>query len=90
MANQSYYIKGYCEGWDCVGHCVDDEDVHIVRKPSGTELQLCSSCLSDYRKDYPAPNTACTGLAGSPASPSQSTLEGFTAPEAGDTPAASQ
>ena len=35
-------------------------------------------------------NTACTGLAGSPASPSQSTLEGFTAPEAGDTPAASQ
>ena len=61
MENQSYYIKGYCEGWDCVGHCVDDEDVHIVRKPSGTELQLCSSCLADYRKDYPAPNTACTG-----------------------------
>jgi len=63
MANQSYYIKGYCEGWDCVGHCVGDEDVHIVRKPSGTELQLCSSCLADYRKDYPAPNKACTGLA---------------------------
>ena len=35
-------------------------------------------------------NTACTGLAGSPASPSQSTLEGFTAPESGDKPAASQ
>lgn len=35
-------------------------------------------------------NTACTGLAGSPAALGESTPKGFTAPQAGSTPAASQ
>jgi hypothetical protein len=61
MANQNYFFKGYCEGWACRGHVVEDgEETHIIRKPSGDELQLCSSCLADYRQDYPAPNKACS------------------------------
>lgn len=37
-----------------------------------------------------APNTACTGLAGTPAALGESTPKGFTAPQAGSAPAASQ
>lgn len=48
------------------------------------ESRLKSAFLSPSL--FTPSNTACTGLAGSPAAPSQTTLEGFTAPQAGSTP----
>ena len=54
-------------------------------------VQVCNGRAKVLRRKTATPsNTACTGLAGTPAALGESTPKGFTAPQADSTPAASQ